>query len=166
MHASADAKASSGGVGGGVQAGAEVQLSRQSGSAFVGSDPNNPFAEGMAGWEVGTADAKGDLLLGEDERRSGIAVKGSAGARVLAGEVGGEANVPIPFTDWTVSFRGKVGADAGSASAGGGAHAFVDRQEKRLHVGASGNVSALVGAGFDFDISIGRKYQSRERVTE
>lgn len=51
----------------------------------------------------------------------GVALGGKAGASAAEGNLKGEINIPIPFTDWTISGRGKVSGDAGAVGVDGGA---------------------------------------------
>jgi uncharacterized Zn-binding protein involved in type VI secretion len=161
----ADAKAygSIGTTGGGVEAAAFARMVEEEGSLFLGPDENNPYAETGGGYALMKAEAKGDALLGSDGRRAGVALGGKAGASAVEGDLKGEINIPIPFTDWTISGRGKVSGDAGSVGIGGGAHAYKDLQTGRYHGGVFGKAAAFLGIGGDLDLSIGPPYSGRDR---
>lgn len=161
---SAEVKASGGivtGVGG--TASAKAAVKSQEGSLFTGKDPNNPWAEAGGEYNLLQAEAKGDILLGSDGKRAGVALGGKAGAAAASGDVKGEINIPIPFTNWTVSARGKGGGSVGSVGAGAGAAAYKDLESGRYHAGVWGEAAALVGLSGDLDLSVGPRYSTRER---
>ncbi|MDP1903632.1 MAG: hypothetical protein Q8M09_05205 [Pseudomonadota bacterium] len=163
----ADAKISGGlvkGVGG--TASAKAAFKAQEASVFVGKDANNPWLEAGGEYSLLQAEAKGDFLLGSDGRRAGLALGGKAVAATASADAKGEINIPIPFTNWTISARGKGGGTIGSAGAGGGAHAYKDLQSGRYHGGVWGEAAAFVGLNADLDLSIGPRYDNRERQTQ
>lgn len=152
----ADAKGRvGGGAGFGAQGSAGARVIKEEGSLFVG-DEANPYIELGGGYELVAAEAKGGVLLGTDGRLYGVMAKGALKATPASGDLGGEINVPIPFTDWTVSLRAKTGL---AAEAGLGAHGFWDSQSGRVHAGGG----AKLGVGLDFDLSVGPKYEDRGR---
>lgn len=161
----ADAKIyrSVGTTGFGTEAAASARMIEQEASVFAGDDENNPHSEVGAGFAMMKAEAKGDVLFGSDGRRAGIALGGKAGASTVEGDIKAELNIPLPFTDWTISLRGKMSGDAGSVGAGGGAHAYKDLETGRYHAGAFGKVAAFLGIGGDVDFSLGPPYSSRDR---
>lgn len=161
----ADAKfyGSVGTTGLGAEVEASARLTEQEGSLFLGPDANNPYAEAGAGYSLMKAEASGDALLGSDGRRAGVALGGKASASVADGSAGGEVNIPIPFTNWTFSVRGKVSGDVAAAGVGGGGHAYKDLQTGRYHGGFFGEAAAFLGIGADLDFSIGPPYESRDR---
>jgi len=161
----ADAKVygSVGKTGGGTEGAASARMVEEEASLFVGPDENNPYAEAGGSYALMKAEAKGDVLLGSDGRRAGVSLGGKAGASAAEGDLKGEVNIPIPFTDWTISARGKVSGEAGALGAGGGAHAYKDLQTGRYHGGAFGKAAAVLGIGADVDLSIGPAYQGRDR---
>jgi type VI secretion system secreted protein VgrG len=160
----AEAKASGGVVAGvGGTASAKAALMTQEGSLFVGTSQNNPWAEAGGEYSLLQAEAKADALLGSDGRRAGFALGGKAGSAVASGDLKGEINIPIPFTDWTLSLRGKGGGSVGAVGAGAGAHAIKDLETGRYHMGAWGEAAVLAGLKGDVDLSVGPSYSSRER---
>jgi hypothetical protein len=92
-----------------------------------------------------------------------VALGGKAGASAAEGDLKGEINIRLPFTDWTFSARGKVSGEAGAVGVGGGAHAYKDLQTGRYHGGVFGEAAAFLGLGGDLDLSIGPPYQDRGR---
>jgi uncharacterized Zn-binding protein involved in type VI secretion len=161
----ADAKAygSIGKTGLGGEAGASARMIEEEASIFAGPDENNPYGEIGGSYALMKAEAKGDLLVGSDGRRAGLAVGGKAGASAAEGDIKSEFNIPIPFTDWTISGRGKVSGDAGSIGGGAGAHAYRDLESGRYHVGAFGEVAVFLGLGGDVDLSLGPPHKNRDR---
>lgn len=130
---------------------------------FLGSDQNNPWLEvGVAG-AAGQAEAGVEGLAGYDGRRTGVAAGAKAQADGLAGDAVAEVNIPIPFTDYSIGLRGKVGATAASVGAGARGYAFHDSDTGRAHVGASGDAAAFLGIGGDIDLSVGKPYSNRSR---
>jgi len=161
----AEAKAAGGVVhGAGGTASAKATWHSGEGTLFVGTDQNNPWAEGGGAYSLLQAEAKVDALVGSDGRRAGLAVGGQAMATTAAGDLKGEISIPIPFTDWTISLRGKGGGSVGSVGAAGEAHAYKDLQTSRYHAGMGGEAAALVGIKADFDLSVGPRYANRERT--
>ena len=153
FHANAKAEAAAvWGVGG--KASAEVQMMKESVSGFIG-EKENPFIEGEAGYSLLEAEAKGDLLLGYDGKQTGLEAGASASVGPVSGKLGGEINIPILFTDWSIGLKG----DVSGPSVGAGARVKFDHEEERLHIGAFGKLLL----GVSLDISIGKKYKSRDR---
>lgn len=130
---------------------------------FVGDDVNNPWVQIGAQAAVGQAEASGESLVGYDGRRAGIAVGGKASAEGFAADAVGEVNIPIPFTDYSVSVRGKAGGDAVSAGGSARGYGFYDTQTERAHIGVAGEASAGLGLGGDLDLSFGKRYDDRNR---
>ncbi|MCY1061620.1 PAAR domain-containing protein [Nannocystis sp. SCPEA4] len=152
---------SSAGYGWGGNASAEVGAVKQGGELSIGpagDQGRNPYAAVGAEYDKWHAEAKGDVLLGDDGRRVGLGAMGKAGAEVIGGNVSARQSIPIPFTNWTIQTRGKATGAAGSVGVGLGAWAFWDKAEGRFHLGALGELKALVGIELDVDISIGRAY--------
>ena len=146
---------------------------------FLGSDPNNPLIEVQGEGDIGYAKAEVDSFAGTDGRRHGVAAKLGAEAEAAKGGVTAEANVPLSvlvppllrplasFLDnYTISARVSADGKAGGAGAGLGGHAYYDSEEQRGHAGMSGKFAEALGLGFDLDISIGKKYKSRDRSTD
>lgn len=149
--------------GAGLQAQADANAIKQSGSVFLGSDENNPLAEAGGEYALGSAEAKANALLGNDGTRRGVALGGGLQAAAAKGDVSGEINIPIPFTDWTIGGRAKVGGSAGSVGLGGNVQALQDLDTGRFHLGAAGEAALLLGLGLDIDLSIGPAYTDRDR---
>lgn len=145
------------GYGFGARGKAEAQMIKQGGSVFYGS-PENPYGEVGLEYQFMSVEADYDSLLGCDGDRCGVAIGASAGAYAAKGDLQGEVNIPIPFTDWTVSARAKGGGGVG-ASIGANAQAYKKLATGRYHVGVGGGL----GPGFDLDLSIGPKYEDRKR---
>ncbi|MEM9435580.1 MAG: LysM peptidoglycan-binding domain-containing protein [Pseudomonadota bacterium] len=151
------------GYGAGARGKAEARMVKQGGTVFVGNDMNNPLAEAGGEYELMSAEAKGDVLLGSDGKRRGVALGGGATAAAAKGDVKGSFSIPIPFTNWTIGGAAKGGGSAGSVGLAGGAHAFQDVETGRVHLGLGGEIAALLGLKFNFDLSIGPKYTDRKR---
>lgn len=149
--------------GGGHTIGGKVTGASAGGGLFVGSDENNPWYEIGVQGAAGQAEASGEALVGYDGRRAGVAVGGKLGAEGLAGDVVTEVNIPIPFTDYTVGMRGKVGLSGYSAGADGRGYGFYDADAERAHAGLSGGIDAGAGLGGAIDFSIGKRYKDRNR---
>jgi hypothetical protein len=103
-----------------------------------------------------SAEADANVLLGSDGKRIGMASHASAEASPIGGDMTAEANIPLPFKNWTISIRGKTG---GSLGAGATSHALKDVETGRYHLG----LGAKLGLELDFDISVGPPYTNRER---
>jgi hypothetical protein len=142
----------------GFKVGGEAAVAKGKATFYDGRNACNPFARADVEGKLLSASAKGDFLVGHDTNRYGVSIGVDAGASVASIEARPEVNIPIPFTGWSISARGKLGADAGP-SAGGGAHAYYDAEERRAHAGLFGKI--IGGAGLD--ISIGKKYTGSER---
>lgn len=147
----------------GARGKAEASLVQHGASVFVGSDQNNPLGEAAGQYSLMSAEAKGNFLLGSDGNRAGVGVGFGAEAMAAKADATGEFNIPIPFTDWTISGRGKAGVSAGSAALGAQAHAYQNLDTERYHVGLGASLAALVGAKLDFDLSVGPSYDTRAR---
>jgi len=161
----AEAKAQGGIVAGaGGRAEASTRMVKEGGSLFIGSDENNPLAEGGGEYTLMGAEAKANGLIGSDGRRAGLALGGAAKAAAAEGDIKGEINIPIPFTDWSIGARGKAGASAGSIGLGANAHALKDLESGRFHLGAGGEAAAFLGLKLDLDLSIGPEYTDRQRA--
>jgi len=161
----AEAKAQGGIVAGaGGKAEASARMVKEGGSLFLGSDENNPLAEAGGEYTLLGAEAKANGLIGSDGKRAGLALGLGAKAAAAEGDVKGELNIPIPFTDWSIGARGKAGASAGSVGLGGNAHAIKDLESGRYHLGAGGEAAAFLGLKLDLDLSIGPKYSDRKRA--
>lgn len=146
----------------GAKGTAGTRMVKQGGSVFVG-EANNPYAEAGGEYELMSAEAKGDVLLGSDGKRAGIGIGGAAGAAAAKGDLQGEINIPIPFTDKTFTIRAKGGGSAGSIRAGARAYAYKNLETGRHHLGSGGEAALLLGGKVDLDLSIGPKYTSRDR---
>jgi hypothetical protein len=147
----------------GARGKAEARMVKQGASVFAGSDMNNPLAEVGGEYELMSAEAKGNILLGSDGKRAGVGGGFGLGAAAAKADAVGEFNIPIPFTDWTISGRGKGGVSAGALAVGGKAHALKNLETGRYHAGVGGKVAALLGLELDVDLSIGPGYSDRKR---
>jgi uncharacterized Zn-binding protein involved in type VI secretion len=138
----ADAKAygSVGWTGIGGQAEASARVKEQKVSAHAGSE-HHPYAEIGVGYSLIEGEAKLGGLIGSDGRQTGLAAQAEASYAHASGEIEGEFNIPIPFSDWTFSIGSKAKGSVGDVSVGGSAHA-VKREDGLYSVGASGNVVA------------------------
>jgi len=163
MTADAEIYRSVGKTGLGFEGQAGARMVEQGASVFAGPDANNPFAEVGGSYSLFSAEASGDFLLGSDGRRAGVALGGQAGASAIDGSAGGEINIPIPFTNWTISTRGGVSGSAGAVGAGAGGHGYKDLQTGRLHFGGFVDIEAILGIGANLDLSIGPAYDARDR---
>lgn len=145
----------------GANASAEVGMIKEGAEVSIGpagDKGKNPYAAVGAEYDMFHAEAKGDVLLGDDGRRVGIGAMGKAGAEVVSGNVQARQTIPIPFTGWNIQTRGKATGAAGSVGVGLGGWLYWDKAEGRLHIGALGELKALVGIELDVDFSIGRAY--------
>lgn len=149
------------GLGGTVKA--DAAMMQGQGTLFVGNDENNPLAEGGGSYGLMTAEARGNLLLGNDGTRRGLAVGAGLEAAAAQGDLVGGFNIPIPFTDWTISGQGKLGGKLGAVGAGGNAHLMQDLDTGRVHLGLMGEAALLLGGKLGFDLSIGPAYDDRQR---
>lgn len=160
----ADAKGHAGADGGaGLKGAAGARMVKEGGTLFVGTDANNPYAEAGGEYELFSSELKGDALLGSDGKRVGVALGGAASASAAKGDLMGEINIPIPFTNWTLSLKGKGGVSAGALGAGARGYGYKNLETGRFHLGAGGEAAALLGAKADFDLSLGPSYTSRDR---
>ncbi|MBI4953249.1 MAG: PAAR domain-containing protein [Myxococcales bacterium] len=148
--------------GGSVRAGAKAVLTSAEGSVFVGpkgDDGKNPYAEVGAQGQLLGAEAKGDVLLGDDGKRVGVLVGGKASASAMGGEARGRVGIPLwPGSKYSLDIKvgvsGDLGAVGGSLAAGG----YYDKEEGRTHFIFEGALKLLAGLGLSLDISIGRKF--------
>jgi uncharacterized Zn-binding protein involved in type VI secretion len=146
--------------GSGVNAGAEAGAWKQGVEFSVGpagDNGRNPYQAVGAEYDLFHAEARVDVLNGDDGRRVGYGFVAKAGAEVLGGNVNERTTIPLPF-GWNIQTRGKLGGTAVSVGAAAGGWAFWDRQEGRFHLGILGELKVLLGLELDFDISIGRAY--------
>ncbi len=150
------------GIGGEIEAGV-LQGKLRGG---LGPDENNPFVSVEVEGNVVQGKAKADLLIGDDGRRVGVVAKGGVGFTSAGADLKVEYNIPIPFTDWSISYRPSAGVSApGSLGIAAGGHAYYDKKEQRAHLG--GGVGGKLGVGgvdVGIDISIGKRYKSKERL--
>ncbi|MEO9526282.1 PAAR domain-containing protein [Roseibium sp.] len=149
--------------GGGHTLGVKATGATAGAGFFIGDDENNPWYEAGVQGAAGQAELAGEALVGYDGRRAGIAVGGKAAADGLAGDVVNEVNIPIPFTDYSIGMRGKVGVTGYSAGAEGRGYGFYDTETDRAHTGLSGGIDAGAGLGGSIDFSIGKRYKDRNR---
>ncbi len=147
----------------GLRVDAEARVAKQEGSLFVGKDANNPILEVGAAYDLAAADLKSEALLGSDGKRTGLALGGYVGASAATGGIKAELNFPVPFTDLSVSVKAKSTVSVGAISAGGGGHAYFDHENNRLHVGVGADAAVLIGLEGNFDLSIGPKFDTRDR---
>ncbi len=126
--------------------------------APANSSGRNPYAAVGAEANLLHAKAEGDVLLGNDGNRSGLIIKGEAGAEAAQGELSGAATTPSIF-GFNVQAKGKVGASAGSAAIGGGAWLYYDHTEGRLYAGVSGKIAALFGIEGELGVSAGKEFK-------
>jgi len=153
-HLAASGHAGSEGVGGA----AEATLVK--GKVAWQTSQENPVYVGAEGeGKLMTAEAKGDILLGSDGRRTGIYVEGGAEAAAAKGEIAGETGIkeiPIPFTDYSFNLgvKGKVGGTLAGVGAGGYAGIYHDAEDGKVHATIGGKLAAAIGLKFDLDIML------------
>lgn len=146
------------GVGGTAEVGA-LKWGVGGSVAPANSSGRNAYAAVAGEANMFRAKAEGDLLLGNDGVRSGLIVKGEAGADVLQGEGTGTLTTPSIF-GFNLQAKGKASAAAGTAAIGGGGWLYYDHSEGRLNLGVSGKLGALLfGGGLEGGISIGREFK-------
>lgn len=161
----ADARATGGIVhGAGFTGQANAAMVKQSGSLFVGGDENNPLAEAGGEYQLMSAEAKANALVGSDGSRAGLSAGLGAVATAAKADGRAEFSIPIPFTNWTIAGVGKAGVSAGSLGAAGQVHALKDLDTGRYHGGIGGELAALVGLKLDLGLSIGPAYDDRTRT--
>ncbi len=161
-YARGSARASEGGPGDfGLQAGAEAGVYKESFEVSVGpagDEGRNPYLAIGYEYDIGHAEARGDLLLGDDGRRVGVGAVGKAGAEAAGGKVTARVTTPSIF-GINLQARGEAGGTVLATPGGGlGGWVYWDRQESRFHIGALGELAALVGVELNLDISIGAAY--------
>ena len=147
------------GLGMGARGKAEAEVLKSSVGAYVGSDKLNPIAKGEVEGKLLSAKAEGEFLLGDSGEKVGFIAEGELGASIASATGKTTFGIPIPFSNLSIQFTGKVGADAGAAGVGGGAHTYYDKKEKRGHAGGKVKLAAVVGGELDFDISFGNKFE-------
>lgn len=114
---------------------------------FVGAEGDAKFL---------TAEAKADVLLGTDGRRTGIGVGLGAEAAEVKGTVSGKAGFRIPFTNYTFGVKITGGGSLGSVGAGGEAGIYHDREDDKYHAMIGGGLAALIGIKVSLDFMIGK----------
>lgn len=132
--------------------------------------PHNAKAKLGTELELGSAEAKIDMLNGNDGKRSGFSAGIGASAAAAKADVEGEITIPIHWlsavteffglgklTDWTVTANLKAGVSGGAIGAGGRVHAYKDLETGRYTMGSGGELAVLFGGEADFDLSIGPK---------
>lgn len=161
LYATGKASAHTGVAGGSVSGTAEAGMMKWNVGGSVApanSNGRNPYAAVNAEANMFHAKAEGDALYGHDGSRTGLALKGEAGAEVLQGEISGTATTPSIF-GYNLQGKAKVGASAGSAAIGGGVWLYYDHNTGRLNAGISGKLAAFVGLEGDVEFSAGREFQ-------
>ncbi len=103
------------------------------------------------------AQGGGDVLLGTDGRRTGVALGGSAQLSVAEGQVDGTSVYNIPFTDYTFNVGTTVGGSVGSVGVAANAGAYHDAADDRFHLTGMIDIEAVIGAKLGLDLSIGKK---------
>lgn len=142
----------------GLDAGAKANVAE--GGASIGKgDKHNPLAGVNANYEVLSAKAYANGFIGKNEKKYGFAFDAGAKAHVLEGDVQPNVNIPIPFTSWSIQLKAKATGTVKGAGADVGAKGYYDADVKRLVIGASAEVAAVLGLGLDIEFSIGKKYK-------
>lgn len=160
-HAKAEGRGGIGVFGGGGKGEAEASVA-QGKVAYGLGDEVNPFVRGEAEGKVLQAGAKGDILLGYDGKRVGLAGGAEAQASLASGRAGSEYNISIPFTRLSFQIKGGVSGSAGGVGGGAGGHGYYDTEEGRAHLGGFGELEILGGLGLDIDLSFGSKPTKRK----
>lgn len=127
-----------------------------------GEDSLNPRNRIDSELKIGNVEAKWDLLPGYDTQRIGFAFAAGLSASAVSATVTKEKNIPL-WGDWTVSIRRSVGGSVGSVGGSAGGHAYYNKENQRFHVGAFGELKVLEGIDLGLDISVGKKYTTRDR---
>ena len=158
----ANAKASARtGVGGSVSGTAETGMLKWGAGGAIApanSSGRNPYAALDGEANMMHAKAEGDVLLGNDGSRTGVVVKGEAGAEVLQGE--GTATVTTPsIFGYNMQGKAKLGGGVGAVGIGGGAWLYYDHNTGRLNAGVSGSVAAFFKLKGGMEFSLGREFQ-------
>ena len=146
----------------GASGSGEAGMLKQGGEILVGPAGDkglNPYQSIGGEYNLFHAEAKGDVLLGDDGRRVGIVGSGKASADTASIKGISRQSIPIPFTNWTIEQKGELEVAAGSVGGGAGGWLYYDKGEGRFHFGGFGEVKALFGGELNLDISIGRKYE-------
>ncbi|WP_231889271.1 type VI secretion system tip protein TssI/VgrG (plasmid) [Tistrella mobilis] len=116
---------------------------------------------GQAEYRQMAASAKGEILLGDDGRRAGLALGGMASASALEGGLQGDVTIPIGWLPWvpddyTINLQGRLTGAAGTVAASAGGFGYYDYGgDGRVHGGAYAKLGAILGAGVRLKGSIG-----------
>lgn len=122
----------------------------------------NPIYIGAEGeTKILTAEAKVDVLLGTDGRRTGINLAVSEEVVAAKGDITGKGgfNIPIPFTDstFTVGAKAKLGGHTGGEALGASLGVYHDKEDDKLHFSVGGEAALIFGLEIDLDIMFGIK---------
>jgi uncharacterized Zn-binding protein involved in type VI secretion len=141
----------------------EVFGAREKMEIYLG-DPKdrggNPAASTSIEFTGATAKAKGDILIGWDDRRTGVALFSQAGAK--AGTVKVTDQRTIAFGGYSLQYGGEASVSAGSLGSTTGGGAYYDHDEERFHLLAAEKSELWFGLGLLATVSIGRKYPPGE----
>ncbi len=146
----------------GASGSGEAGMLKQGGELLVGPAGDkglNPYGAIGGEYNLFHAEAKGDVLLGDDGRRVGMVLAGKASAEAATIKGTARQSIPIPFTNWTIGTNAELEGAAGAAGGGAGGWLYYDKTEGRLHFGGFGEAEAFWGGELNIDISIGRKYE-------
>ena len=149
-------------------ASAGVGVFTHSAALYTKGNPLNPPDRMEIELSALTAEARAEGFFGIDKTRVGYKIGGLATADVAGVKIKRERNINIPFTNWSLSFRGFVEppVPAPGVGVGAGIHEYWDREEKRFHMGGFAKGKFIEGIGLGADISIGKKYTSTKRKTD
>lgn len=142
---------------------AEVFVERVEGEVYFGPPDDygaNPLYSASLEGTVGSAEAKGDALFGDDGNRVGVGVVAKAGAN--AAGIKGKQKSTFGFGGYNIQLRGEMEGSEG-VGAGLGHWGYYDRREERVHFGAFGTLKAFAGLELLGDISIGKAYPPGEK---
>lgn len=137
----------------GMKAGAEGSVDSTYIEAGTSDGRHSVGGEGKGG----TAEVLGDMLLGNDGKRTGVALGGKAEAAVASGKVGANDTWDIPFTDSNININRSGEVSGGSIGGGAGGGVYKTNDDGRYHLSGFGEIHLGIGIDINVDISIGEK---------
>lgn len=139
--------------------------------AVVAADANvgfgdlyDPRAQIGGKVKVLSAEARGDVLWGDDGKRVGFALGGAARAALVSGSGTAKARIPIPFTRWEVVPSVEAVGELGGVGGTAGVHGYKDKQRGEYRVG--GELGGDLGAGVDAAVDVVIRKRSKYKALE
>jgi uncharacterized Zn-binding protein involved in type VI secretion len=122
----------------------------------AGDGGNNPYVEVGANATGGSAEAKGDLLVGDDGNRVGVAMGGKAELGGGVGQVSERITIPL-WGDNNIQIGAYQEGKLAEVGGGAGGHAYYDKNAQRVNLGFFAGLELWAGAEVGYNISIGKK---------